>query len=352
MAKDGCKLLLLAAVVALGTAVLPRPLAGETHGPFSYSCENGSSFVITFYNGDDGYTAAMRVNGGAAQKLTSVEAGSGAHYSGVRYSYDEWHDEVHLTDKVNSRSQQGTSCVKSEAHNTSAGSSGDSPFAAIRREAKQQAESGESSASSPTESRAPSSGKQSSTRFGAQQLGSEQKAIANMPLHWSKAQCLTAINNYIKQAHEFSFGMDGIRAESLLVAIKRLSTCEQYSWTEEQKTERSWQEAPFRAFHVDEQDFLELHVGARIAGYILRRNLTDEYASELRNRDSRNGIRMDFADEFEFLHRHGLMDAFLRDDDLQLQKLDASERIKAIHDTSLLFGLAQGACTGEFNFCD
>jgi membrane-bound inhibitor of C-type lysozyme len=82
---------------------------GETRGPFSYSCENGTTFAITFHNTSDTYSASIKINGGA-EVLTSVRAASGAHYSGGRYSFDEWHGEVHLTDNTKAPSQRTTSC--------------------------------------------------------------------------------------------------------------------------------------------------------------------------------------------------------------------------------------------------
>jgi len=97
---------------ALNAATLTAPITagGETRGPFSYSCENGTAFAITFHNTSETYSASFNINGGAAEVLTSVRAGSGSHYSGNRYSFDEWHGEVHLTDNTKAPSQRTTSC--------------------------------------------------------------------------------------------------------------------------------------------------------------------------------------------------------------------------------------------------
>jgi membrane-bound inhibitor of C-type lysozyme len=98
------------AVVALATwcIILPKAVAAEVHGPLSFLCENGTKFSITFYNDTNNYTASIKVNGGAVETLKIVQAGSGAHYAGARYSYDEWHGESTLGDSLHGA--KGISC--------------------------------------------------------------------------------------------------------------------------------------------------------------------------------------------------------------------------------------------------
>jgi membrane-bound inhibitor of C-type lysozyme len=110
---------------AVSQAVVQKqPVSSSVYGPFYYTCEDGTHFSITFYNSSDAYTAIIKVNGGASQKLASEEATTGLSYSGSRYSYGEghsysdggFHDEFYLTDNTKAFSQQITSCVELSAH--------------------------------------------------------------------------------------------------------------------------------------------------------------------------------------------------------------------------------------------
>lgn len=75
-------------------------VATDVHGPFFFSCENGTKFSITFYNEANNYTASIKVNGEPAETLAAVPAATGSHYAGSHYTYDESHGESWLDDSL------------------------------------------------------------------------------------------------------------------------------------------------------------------------------------------------------------------------------------------------------------
>jgi membrane-bound inhibitor of C-type lysozyme len=86
----------------------PVRVATDVHGPFSFSCENGTKFSITFYNEANNYTASIKVNGEPTETLAIVPAATGSHYAGTRYTYDESHGESWLGNSLHAK--MGTSC--------------------------------------------------------------------------------------------------------------------------------------------------------------------------------------------------------------------------------------------------
>jgi hypothetical protein len=166
----------------------------------------------------------------------------------------------------------------------------------------------------------------------------EQRAIATMSPHWTKARCIRSVNNFATSPMAGS----NIRAKDLYLILQGLSTCDTYAWTYEQRNQLSFP-LPFKVMADKEQEFLAGFLNARIQNYIRRQNLDSKFASELvyHNYNSVAHNTVLLSDSLDFLHRHGLMEAFAKDDDLQFQKLDPSERIEAIHATALRFGLTQ-----------
>ena len=96
------------------TAKEPLKVTTESRGPFSYSCDDGIRFSITFYNSSNSHTATIKVNGATTETLEIAKAASGSHYSGTRYSYDEWHGETTLTDSA--EKSKTVSCHQANPH--------------------------------------------------------------------------------------------------------------------------------------------------------------------------------------------------------------------------------------------
>jgi hypothetical protein len=129
----------------------------------------------------------------------------------------------------------------------------------------------------------------------------------------------------------------GNRIGYSVVAVPLVTSCRQYI-----RNPLSLK-IPFKVMADGEQKFLAGCLNAKIANYFKRHNLGEQFASELayHNYNSVVNNTVLLSDSLDFLHRHGLMEKFLADDDLQFVRLPSSDQIQARHTTALLLGLAQ-----------
>jgi len=156
----------------------------------------------------------------------------------------------------------------------------------------------------------------------------ELKALAGMVTPWSKAQCIRAINNFIRNGGiVFS-----VRAATLWIASENLGRCENYAWTFEERNQLALP-IPFKQVEDSEQNVLAQALNAKIVDFIRQKNLTEKFAWEV----GHNSIVA--SDSIGFLRRNGLEQEFNRNDDLKFQKMDAPGRMNETHATALLLGV-------------
>ena len=185
------------------------------------------------------------------------------------------------------------------------------------------------------------------------ELLAEERAIANMPSRWSKAECIRAASNfgirhdtnidafYIHNP-DISASADSVRAADLSFALKGLSTCGQ-------RVALTYEEQKQLSTHSQfvstegEQEFLMQHFNGKIMNYMQRHDLQFKYESELvkYNYDAVLNHTVQLSDGIAFMNRHALMKDFYIEDDSQFDKLDISERVKALHVAELLLGLVR-----------
>jgi hypothetical protein len=79
--------------VVLVGAVMWAGAARADFGPFAFGCEDGTRFVVTFSGAPTDPPAARKallaVDGGEAEVLPQIQAGSGIWYASEHYSYRE-----------------------------------------------------------------------------------------------------------------------------------------------------------------------------------------------------------------------------------------------------------------------
>ena len=94
-----------AALMIFGSSALAQP-AGKV---VNYRCQDGLRFTMSFSGAADNFAkATLSIVGEKPQTMRAVRAASGAHYANSNYAYDEWHNEIQLT---NLKTKRSSECV-------------------------------------------------------------------------------------------------------------------------------------------------------------------------------------------------------------------------------------------------
>jgi hypothetical protein len=173
-------------------------------------------------------------------------------------------------------------------------------------------------------------------RVAEQQRIVEQRAIANMSSIWPKSQCIRAINNFFGGTGTTFADARAIRAATLSLVSERLTACEGYSWTFEER-KRLVIPLPFKDVEGQEQQWLTQMLNAKIVNFIKQRGLVEKFAWEV----GHNTIVL--SDSLGFINRHGLMAEFRKNDNLEFDELDRSNQAVGVgtHGTALLLGITK-----------
>ena len=92
-----------AALMIFGSSALAQP-AGKV---VNYRCQDGLRFTMSFSGAADNFAkATLSIEGRKPQTMRAVRAASGAHYANSNYAYDEWHNEIQLTNLKTKRSSE------------------------------------------------------------------------------------------------------------------------------------------------------------------------------------------------------------------------------------------------------
>ena len=91
------------ALMICGLPALAQP-AGKV---VNYRCQDGLKFTMSFSGAADNFAkATLSIEGQKPQTMRAVRAASGAHYANRSYAYDEWHNEIQLTNLKTKRSAE------------------------------------------------------------------------------------------------------------------------------------------------------------------------------------------------------------------------------------------------------
>lgn len=105
-------------VLAIAVVFLSSLAYAEDIGPFHYTCDDGSSFAITFVKAE-GESSPMTARLALPKSkdaivLTNKGGASGIHYANDKYAYDEWQGNVSFRDS--SKKRKGKSAQKVSCH--------------------------------------------------------------------------------------------------------------------------------------------------------------------------------------------------------------------------------------------